>query len=114
MTTDPHTVEHWWLALVTFERRDASPTEFLPDQCQGAAGWMACRASNGEVVRDLIEAALHEAGVRLVEISSQTPAESIDYIQELDPHLAMNIGTLESGKSVVWGTIRTYRADGEA
>lgn len=104
----------WWMALVTFERRDSTHSDLLPDDAQGAVGWMACRSAVGDTVRDLIERSLKEVALRLVEISDPYCVQSIEEITEVDAHLAENVTALEPGKSVVWGTIHLYRADGEA
>jgi hypothetical protein len=105
---------NWWLTLVTFERRDEHQTEFLPDDCQGASGWMACLTSDAEGIRDMVEAALIEAGLRLVGMGDAEPVEEFEDVETWDSHLAANIAALEPGKSVVWGTIHTYVGDSEA
>src|SRR5271156_4222047 len=108
---DPSDIENWWVALVTFERRGEHHTEFLPDNCQGAVGWMACHTNDGAILRDLIERALAEVGLPFLEIAAPAPAGSFAFIRRLDSHLAANIATLESWQSVVWGTITTYVGD---
>jgi hypothetical protein len=107
-------MDNWWVACVTFERRDEHHTEFLPDHCQGAVGWMAVFTTDNESIRDMLEASLAEVSLRLLQIEDATPAGSFDHVQCLDSHLAMNLVGLEPGKSVVWGTIHTYIGDGEA
>ena len=107
-------LENWWLVRVTFERRAAGASELLPDHCQGAVGWMACRAQVSDSVRDRVEEALIAEGLRLVEVSEPQLANSLDQVEELDAHLAANVVALEPGKVVVWGTIWTYVGDGEA
>jgi hypothetical protein len=105
--------KNWWIARVTFERRDLA-SEFLPEHCQGAAGWMACLDSNGENLRDKIESALSADGLRLLEIENPQLMPDISDIAAIDKHLANNIAELEPNKAVVWGTVHTYIADGEA
>lgn len=105
--------KQWWLALVTFERREAH-SEFLPDECQGACGWMGCLVRREGEIRKAIETALAEINLHLVEIGEHRPLNSLDELTEWDDHLAANIVALEPGKHVVWGTIHTYLADGEA
>jgi hypothetical protein len=107
-------VADWWAALVTFERRDPSPVEFIPDHCQGAVGWMAIHTPRENQIRDLIESALSAVNLRLVAIESPSRVKTPERLESLDTHLAANVASLEPGKSVVWGTIRTYVADGEA
>ena len=75
---------------------------------------MACLALDGDFVRDEIEAALNAAGLRLVEIANQERLRSPEYLDKLDAQLARNVSEMEPGKVVVWGTIHTYLAEGEA
>lgn len=103
----------WFIASVTFERRDLSPVEGLPDHAQGAVGWMACQPADGEIVRDLIEAALKAVNLRLVGIERQAAVHSLAEIALVDEHLATNVRSMEPGKTVVWGTCHAYVADGE-
>jgi hypothetical protein len=105
--------KQWWIVLVTFEKGLAE-TEILSDSVQGASGWMACLSTDGEDVRDEIESALRAEGLRLVEIADQRLLPSASYLKELDTHLANNVAAREKNKVVVWGTIHTYLADGEA
>ena len=103
----------WWVALVTFER-DKTETEFLPSECQAAVGWMCCFWPDKETVGDQFEIALRAVGLRLIELQDLQPVDSVDEIENIDSHLAANIAALEPGKCVVWGTIHTYLASGEA
>ena len=107
------TMERWWVALVTFERGTRTQ-DVLPDEFQGACGWMACLTADDEAIRDQIETALTANGLKLREIDRLTLVESSDDVEEFDSHLGQNISILEPGKTVVWGTIHLYRADGEA
>ena len=105
--------KQWWLALVTFERREHH-SEFLPDDFPGACGWMGCLVGDEGEIRNTVEAALAEVNLRLIEIGEQRPLVTLDELSECDNHLAENIEALEPGKHVVWGTIHTYLAEGEA
>lgn len=89
-------------------------SEFLPDECQGACGWMGCLVRREDEIRNAIEAALSEVNLRLIEIGEQRTLTTLDELSEWDDHLAASIIAVERGKHVVWGTIHTYLADGEA
>jgi len=93
--------ELWWLALVTFERDTVIRSEYLPDHCQGACGWMACLALDAKTAMERIDCALREVGLRALEIADVSPIESFHDLQEWNSHLAANIEALEPGKSVV-------------
>ncbi|MBI1198167.1 MAG: hypothetical protein GC203_09920 [Phenylobacterium sp.] len=106
-------MDNWWVALVTFERSDAEQA-VLPEWAQGACGWMACRASSEESVRDLLAQDLRHCGLKLLAIDSLQGAVDEGDADEIDEHLAANMRQLEAGKLSVWGTIHCYKADGEA
>jgi hypothetical protein len=105
--------EQWWAARVTFER-SVQGQDVLPDDVQGACGWMACLAQDKDSIMDRIETALTAVGLKLRELDRVTPICSSEDLRGFDDHLAQNIENVEPGKKVVWGTIHLYRAHGEA
>ncbi|HEY4116068.1 MAG TPA: hypothetical protein VGM17_18570 [Rhizomicrobium sp.] len=75
---------------------------------------MAYCDPDGQGARECIETALKADDLRLVEIDEIREVSSIEDVKGVDEHLAQNVGALEPGKTVVWGTIHAYIADGEA
>jgi hypothetical protein len=103
----------WWLALVTFERRDEEQ-DILPDWAHGACGWMLAMTSNEETARGLLVRDVEHHGLRVIEIDHEREVFGEDEIDEIDKHLAMNWREMEAGKQTVWGTIHCYKGEGEA
>lgn len=103
----------WWVALVTFERRDQEQ-DILPDWAHGASGWMVALAPSEETARELLSRDVSQLGLRVIEIADQREVFGDDEIEELDEHLAANFREFEPGKQTVWGTIHCYKGEGEA
>ena len=103
----------WWLALVTFERRDEEQN-ILPKWAQGACGWMAALAPDEETAHQLLIRDVEHVGFRVLEIADQREVFGEDEIEEIDEHLAANLREIELGKQTVWGTIHCYKGEGEA
>jgi hypothetical protein len=102
----------WWVALVTFERRDERQ-EILPNWAQGACGWMVALASDEDVARVLIGRDLEHHGLRVLEIADEQEVFDEEEIDEIDNHLGANFRNIEPGKQTVWGTIHCYKGEGE-
>ena len=102
----------WWVALVTFERRDEGQ-DILPDWAQGACGWMVALARDEETARGLLVRDVEYHGLRVIEIDEEREVFGDDEI-EIDDHLAMNFRAIEPGKQTAWGTIHCYKGEGEA
>lgn len=109
----PMTDGRWWVALVTFERRDQNQ-DILPDTAQGACGWMLALASDEDEARRLIIRDIEHVGLRVLEIDNEREVFGVDEIEEIDGHLASNFREIESGRRTVWGTIHGYGGEGEA
>ncbi|HEV2746110.1 MAG TPA: hypothetical protein VGW34_02285 [Allosphingosinicella sp.] len=103
----------WWVALVTFERRDEQQ-DILPVWAQGACGWMVALAPDEDTARALLVRDLEYHGLRVVEIAEEQEVFGEDEIDEMDDHLAANFRAIEPGKRTVWGTIHCYKGEGEA
>jgi hypothetical protein len=103
----------WWVALVTFERRDEQQ-DILPDWAQGACGWMVALASDEDAARALIVRDVEYLGLRVLEIADEQEVFGEDEIDELDDHLGANFRDIEPGKQTVWGTLHCYKGEGEA
>jgi hypothetical protein len=103
----------WWVALVTFERRDEEQ-DILPDWAHGACGWMVALAPDNETARGLLVRDVEYHGVRVIKIDEEREVFGDDEIDEIDEHLAMNFREIEPGKQTVWGTIHCYKGEGEA
>jgi hypothetical protein len=103
----------WWVALVTFERRDEEQ-DILPDWAHGACGWMVALAPDEETARGLLVRDVEHHGLRIIEIGNEREVFGDDEIEEVDHHLAMNFRKIETGKQTVWGTIHGYKGEGEA
>lgn len=103
----------WWLALVTFERRD-DQQEILPDWAHGASGWMVALAQDEETARAIIVRDVEYHGLNVIEFDGEREVFGEDEIEEIDDHLAMNFREIEPGKQTVWGTIHCYKGEGEA
>jgi hypothetical protein len=105
--------ERFWLALVTFERRDAEQ-EVLPEWAYGACGWMVAIAPDEETARKLLVRDVECCGLRLAEVDKLQEAFSHKHIEVVDDHLAWNLRQIEPGKQTVWGTLHGYKGEGEA
>lgn len=103
----------WWLALVTFERRE-DEQEILPQWAHGACGWMVSLAPDEETARSLLIRDVEHRGLRVLEIEDEREVFDEDEIKEIDDQLASNFRAIESGKQTVWGTIHCYKGEGEA
>jgi hypothetical protein len=103
----------WWVALVTFERRDEEQ-DILPDWAHGACGWMVALARDEEVARHLLQRDVEYHGLRVIEIENEREVYGEDEIEEIDDHLASNFRDIEPGRQTVWGTIHCYKGEGEA
>ena len=103
----------WWVALVTFERRDEDQ-DILPDTAQGACGWMLALAPDEETARNLLVRDVEHVGLRVLEIADEQEVFGEDEVEDIDEHLASNFREMEPGRQTVWGTIHCYRGEGEA
>ena len=103
----------WWAALVTFERGEASQ-DILPEEAQGACGWMGAVAPDEDPACTQLVMGLELLGVRVLQISDLQDVFEIDEFKNLDDHLADNFQVVELGKMTVWGSIHCYLGDGEA
>jgi len=103
----------WWVALVTFERRDEGQG-ILPDWAHGACGWMVALAPDKETARGLLIRDVEHHGLRVIDIDDEREVFGDDEIEEIDDHLAMNFREIEPEKQTVWGTIHGYKGKGEA
>lgn len=103
----------WWIGLVTFEK-EGDAKSILTKHDHGAAGWMAAFAQNEDELADTIRATLSEIGLKFISVEQPRIVETEYDIEEVDDHLAENFRHLEQGKSVIWGTLHAYLADGEA
>lgn len=103
----------WWVALVTFERRDEAQ-DILPEWAQGGCGWMVALASDEEAARSVLVRDLEHHALRVLEIADEREVFGEDEIEEIDEHLASNFRDIEPGKQSVWGTIQCYKGEGEA
>lgn len=103
----------WWAALVTFERGEASQG-ILPQEAQGACGWMGAVAPDEDTACERLVRDLAFLGVRVLEISELQEIFEIDEFKNFDEHLADNFHVIEPGKLTVWGSIHCYMGDGEA
>ena len=103
----------WWVALVTFERRDEEQ-DILPDWAHGACGWIAALAPDEETAHDLLVRDVEQLGLRVLEVENGQEVFGEDEIEEIDKHLASNFSEIEPGKQTVWGTIHCYKGEGEA
>lgn len=103
----------WWVALVTFERRD-DEQDVLPYWAQGACGWMVALAPDENAARHLLKRDVEFQGLRVIEVADVREVFSEDEIEELDEHLASNFNDIEPETQTVWGTIHCYKGEGEA
>lgn len=103
----------WWVALVTFERRDGKQ-EILPDWSHGASGWMAASARDEDEARHLLVREVENLGLRVVAITDEHEVFGEDEVEKIDEHLASNFKEIEPEKQTVWGTIHCYKGEGEA
>jgi hypothetical protein len=103
----------WWVALVTFERRDEDQ-DILPYTAQGACGWMLALAPDEETARSLLVRDVEHVGLRVLEIADEQEVFGEDEVEDIDEHLASNFREMEPGRQTVWGTIHCYRGEGEA
>lgn len=103
----------WWVALVTFERRD-NEQDILPDWANGACGWMVALAPDEAAARELLVRDVEHHGLRVIEIDDEREVFGDDEIEQIDDHLAMKFREIEPGKETVWGTIHCYKGEGEA
>lgn len=103
----------WWVALVTFERRDEEQ-DILPDWAHGACGWMVALAPDEDTARHLLVRDVEFHGLRVVEVADEHEVFGEDEIVEIDEHLASNFRDIEPEKQTVWGTIHCYKGEGEA
>jgi hypothetical protein len=99
--------------MVTFERRDEHQS-VLPEDAQGAVGWMMALAPDGETARHLLVRDVEHCRLRVLEIDKEQEVFGEDEIRKLDEHLATNFREMEPGKRTVWGTIHCYKGEGEA
>ncbi len=107
------TYGRFWLALITFERRDEEQ-KILPDWAHGACGWMVAIAPDEETARELLLRDVESCGSRLLEVDKVRETFSHKDIELVDDHLAWNLRQIEPGKQTVWGTIHGYKGEGEA
>jgi hypothetical protein len=103
----------YWLALVTFERRDAEQ-EILPDWAHGACGWMVAVAPDEDTARELLVRDVEDCKLRVLEIDKMRQVLSDQDVEAVDDQLASNLRHIESEKQTVWGTIHGYKGEGEA
>jgi hypothetical protein len=103
----------WWLALVTFERRE-DEQEILPEWAHGGCGWMVALAPDEKTARGLLIRDVERCGLRVLEIEDERKVLYEDEIEEIDDHLAANFRALQLGMKTVWGTIHCYKGEGEA
>jgi hypothetical protein len=105
--------ERLWLGLVEFRRREEGPG-LLPEACLGAVGWLLALAPNSETaVQRLVRDVEHE-GLRVVAVDDVREVFDEDEIGEVSPHLLENFRNIEPGRQTVWGTIHSYKGEGEA
>ena len=105
--------DFWWIARADFVK--AGDQDVIPDDCEGAVGWLAVLAPDVEDVRRRIVDALAFEGLRVVSIDDCQMVSDWAEIDAVDDHLASNVLQLEPKKSVVWGTYHTYYVgEGEA
>lgn len=106
------TYGRFWLALLTFERRDER-LGMLPDWACGASGWMVAIAPDEETARELIVRDVGSCGLRVLEVDKMREAFSHKDVEVVDDHLARNLRQIEPGKHTVWGTVHGYKGEGE-
>ena len=102
-----------FIALVTFERTEASTKHLAPD-LQGAVGYLGVLGLDEDDVIDILSRGLKHEGLRLLEVHKIKVIEDVDDVDEIDDHLADNIRNFENDKFWTWGTLHCYHADGEA
>ncbi|WBX85690.1 hypothetical protein [Sphingosinicella microcystinivorans] len=102
-----------WIALVTFERR-GEPQNILPEEVQGACGWMIAMAPDEDAARALLIRDVEYNGLRVLEISDEQEIFEIGEIEGIDEHLAASFTEIEADRRTVWGTIHHYKGEGEA
>ena len=103
----------WWVALVTFERRNEEQ-DILPEWAHGACGWMVALAPDEETAARLLVRDIEHHGLCVVKIANEREIFGEDEIEETDEHLAANFRDIEPGRQTVWGTIHCYKGEGEA
>lgn len=106
------TYQRFWLALMTFERRDVEQ-EILPDWARGASGWMVAIAPDEEAARELLVRDVECCGLRILEVDKVREALSHKDVEVVDDHLARNLRQIEPGKQTVWGTVHGYRGEAQ-
>jgi len=86
----------------------------LPDEVQGAGGYMAVKCASEKNIWDKFSEELRQVDLRLLDVENIEEFVSISQVAEIDEHLSKNIENWQAGKATVWGTIHMYLADGEA
>ena len=105
--------ERFWLALITFERRNEEQ-EILPDWAHGACGWMVAVAPDEKTARELLVRDVECCGLRVLQVDQVREAFSHKDIEDVDDHLARNLREIEPGSQTLWGTVHGYKGEGEA
>lgn len=102
-----------YTAPVTFERTERA-NDVLPEEAQGAVGYMAISAADEDGVRYALQDELNEVGLRLLEVDQIQEVDLNNLPADIDEHLLENIKNWQAGRRTVWGTIHVYLGDGEA
>jgi len=105
--------ERAWLALVTFERK-TDETDVLPQWAQGACGWMVALGSDFEIAYQRLVRDLGHCALRILEVADELEVFTPKDVEDTDEYLASNWREIEPGKHTVWGTLHSYKGEGEA
>ena len=109
--------KRWYIALVDMMRmpENGDTQEVFDPEDIGGVSWMGVRADDEEEAEQLITLSLNEIGLTIREIDDCQELIDVESFEDIDEHLVKNI--LErplDDRPVVWGTLHTYIAEGEA
>jgi len=109
--------DEWHIALVDFIRSsdDSDVLGVLDDEIHGAVGWLGVLTKHATEIENIVRENFSSIGLHVVSITDCQQVNSVSEVEEIDEHLAQNIRTQPlDDPVVVWGTIHTYYAEGEA
>lgn len=109
--------KRWHIALVDMIRSpvNGDSHSILDADDIGGIGWMGVLAGDTDEAENLITNCLAEIGLSVRSFDDCQELVDIESFEEFDEHLAENILCRpEDDPPVVWGTLHTYAAEGEA
>ena len=106
-----------YLSLVTMERVEGKQSWVLPDDLQGACGWLVVVCASEDELWTQLTRGLDVVNLKPIELEDIREINCVDEVADVDEILASNVPELimdEESGNLTWGVLHRYFATGEA